>query len=238
MDINIFLVCYNESILLPHAIKHYKKYLPSCKITICDNKSTDNSVEIAKSFGCNIITWDTNNKIDDFLLKDLKNNCWKNIEKGWIIMADMDEFLCVTENELLKEYKLGTSILTIQGLNMIGESYYEDLSDIDLQEIEKYVIYDAESKNLCFLRENINDMNYNLGAHSCNPKGKIIYSKNTYINKHMAILGIKFLVNKMLRRYERSHDMRKQQIAVHYTNDIDKIIIDYLNSLNTCKYLS
>jgi hypothetical protein len=237
MNINIFLLCYNESVLLPHTIKHYKKYLPSCIITIYDNESTDNSVEIAKSFGCNVISWSSNNMINDFKYLKIKNNRWKHIQTGWIIVADMDEFLCVTETELLEEMNKGTTILQIEGKNMIGESNTLDLTDIDLQEIKKYIDHPPENKNLCFLREKIYQMNYNLGAHTCNPTGNIKYSSKIYINKHMSILGLNFLINKHVKSFERAGKMQKLGLAVHYTNNIEKIIQIYNDSIVKCKYL-
>jgi hypothetical protein len=237
MDINVFLLCYNESSLIQHTIKHYKKYLPSCKITIYDNESTDNSVEIAKKLGCSVISWNSNNIIDDFKYIEIKNNCWKSIEKGWIIMADMDEFLCVTEQDLMKEMESGVSILNIKGYDMIGESKTVDLSDIDLQNIKKYVYNNYESKKLCFLREKINEINYICGAHVCNPEGNIVYSSNVYINKHMSYLGLNFLKKKFIERYKRAESMRKHGMAIHYTSDINKIKNLYTNCINNCKNL-
>jgi glycosyltransferase involved in cell wall biosynthesis len=237
MDINIFLLCYNESALLPHTVNHYKKYLPNCKITIFDNESTDNSVEIAEKLGCNVFKFSTNKIHDEDLQINLRNSIWKKCTSGWIIMADMDEFLCVTEIELKKEMELGTSILRVDGYEMIGESETIDLSDIDLQQINKYVKNSMESKNLCFLREAIVDMNYGPGSHSCNPKGDIVYSSNVYINKHMSILGLNFLTNKLTKRYERNEKMRLKGWNIHYTQDIEKIKNIYKTSINNCNIL-
>jgi hypothetical protein len=236
MDINIFLLCFNESVLLPHTIKHYKKYLPSCKITIYDNESTDESVKIAKDLGCSVISWNSNNCIDDFKYLEIKNNCWKNVEKGWIIIADMDEFLCVTEDDLNNELKLGTTILSIKGYDMIGESDTLDLSDIDLQEIKKGVKNHFESKKLCFLRDKIEKINYTPGAHYCFPQGEIIqYSSTIYINKHMSSLGLKFITNKNIARFERSKKMRSiYNLATHYLNNIIEIEEIYKRQLNNC----
>jgi hypothetical protein len=239
MDINVFLLCFNESVLLPYTVKHYKKYLPSCKITIYDNESTDNSVEIAKELGCSIISWSSNDMIDDFKYKEIKNNCWKSIKKGWVIMADMDEFLCVSEDDLMKEMNLGTTILNVKGCDMLGESKTFDLSDIDLQNIKKYIDNHYENKKLCFLRENITEMNYECGAHCCNPQGynDIKYSSNMYINKHMSFLGLIFFTNKYIERYKRAANMRKHGMAVHYTQDIVAIENIYRNNFNSCKLL-
>jgi len=237
MDISIFILCYNEEVLLPHTISHYKRYLPNCKITIYDNESTDRSVELAKSLGCNIISWSSNNHIDDYKYKDIKNNCWKSVTSGWIIVADMDEFVCVTEEELIEEYTRGTSILTIDGINMIGESKTIDLDDINLQDICKYKNNNWEYKQLCFLREKIVEMNYSLGCHNSNPSGQIVYSSRIYLNKHMEYLGLDYLKNKIQKRYERSEKMRKKGIALHYTNNLNTIRKRYVDELDNCNHL-
>jgi len=237
MDINIFLLCFNESALLPHTVNHYKKYLPSCKITIYDNESTDNSVEIAKNLGCNVFSFSSNNIHDEDLQIELRNSIWKNCNSGWIIVADMDEFLCVTETELMKEMKLGTTILQIHGYDMIGESETIDLTDIDLQKINKYIKNHLEGKNLCFLREKIIDMNYGAGSHTCEPSGNLVYSSKVYINKHMSTLGLNFLINKQIKRYERNEKMRLKGWNIHYTQDIDKIKEMYKKSIDNCNII-
>ena len=238
MDINIFLLCFNESSIIPHTVKHYKKYLPSCKITIYDNESTDNSVKIAKELGCFVESWNSNNIHDEDLQINLRNTIWKNCKDGWIIMADMDEFLCVTEDELKKEILSGVTILNIEGYEMFGESETLNLSDIDLQEIKKYTSNNYESKNLCFLRESIIDMNYGPGSHTCNPDGKIVYSSNVYINKHMNFLGMPYLKNKYIERFNRNEKMRKKGWNYHYTQDINKIENLYFDNLNNSKLLN
>lgn len=235
LQINIFLLCYNESVLLPHTVKHYKKYLPSCTITIYDNMSTDNSVEIAKLLGCNVISWDSDNIINDYKYRYIKNNCWKNIDKGWIIMADMDEWLCITEDLLIKEQEQGTTILSIKGIDMIGESQTLDLNDICLNDIKKYVDNNDENKQLCFNKDYISEMNYILGAHWSEPIGIVKYSTKFYYNKHMCNLGLPFIINKMEKRYERSTLMRKDGLALHYINDREKITCDYNNKLYKSK---
>ena len=235
MNIHIFLLCYNESVLLPHTVNHYKKYLPNCSITIYDNESTDDSVQIAQELGCNIVSWDSQNCIDDFKYKEIKNNCWKSVDSGWIIMADMDEFLCITEEELQLEMNAGVTMLTTIGYDMIGESTTLDLSDIHLQDIKKYVVNPYESKKLCFLRPDIQEINYECGAHTCNPIGNVIYSSTVYINKHMSSLGLPFLTNKLTERYKRAGKMREHGMAFHYKSDKEEIETMYSSLLSSCK---
>lgn len=235
MSIHVFLLCYNEAPLLPHIVKHYRTYLPSCQITVYDNESTDHSVELARALGCSVVSWSSENRLDEFKQVHLRNTVWNDISSGWIIMADMDECVCVTEQQLHEEKERGVSILNIAGKDMIGESMTLDLSDIDLSSIRKYVDDPWESKHLCFLREKITEMNYGFGSHQCNPVGDIVYSSTTYINKHMSHLGLAFITHKSACRFVRAEEMRKQDMATHYTDDAEKVKEKYMHLLENCQ---
>jgi hypothetical protein len=76
-------------------------------------------------------------------------------------------------------------------------------------------------------------MNYAPGSHSCKPIGKIKYSSNLYINKHMQYMGLKFITNKHVERHKRNELMRKKNWNIHYTNDVNIIKRNYLHALES-----
>lgn len=234
MKISIYILCYNESTLLKNTIEHYRNYLPSANIIIYDNESSDDSVNIALKLGCRVVSLNSNNEINDYKYLEIKNNCWKEINEGWIIIIDMDEWLCITEEDLLLEELKGTTILNTQGYNMIGDSENLNLDDIDLHSIVSCIEWNWESKKVCFNRNNISEINYGLGCHTINPIGNVKYSNYNYKIKHMEYLGLNFILDKFRKRFDRSHLMRSQGIACHYTDEKYKIMNNYINFTNDC----
>ena len=202
MNIYIFLLCYNESVLLPHTIAHYRSYMPNCNIIIYDNMSTDNSVSIAESLGCLVIKWKSNG-MNDFKQSEIKNTCWRNITNGWVICADMDEWLCVTDDDLYNEYLNGTTVLQIKGINIVGNSNSVLLDDVNLHRLSNGFYFIFEHKKLCFFVPEIKSVKYSTGAHRAKFTGNIKYSKKIYINKHMDLLGLPFFLNKKKNRANR-----------------------------------
>lgn len=235
MNMNIYVLCYNEEVLIEQMILHYKKYLPNCKITIYDNESTDNSVQIAKSYNCNVISWNSNNEINDYKYLEIKNNCWKSLpDNEWVLLIDMDEWLCITEEELQYEDTNGTTILNIQGYNVVGESNDIELKDIDLHNLNKACKNAAESKKLCFKKGPIKEINYELGCHNSHPIGLLNYSKKIYINKHMEFLGLPYVINKYKNRHTR---VGTNTPAIHYTNDANIVTHKYNCWYNNSEFI-
>ena len=217
---HVYLLCYNEQILLPQTIKHYRTQFPNCQITIYDNESTDNSVNISKEHGCNVVSWKSDG-INENKYLDIKNNCWKDSGSEWVIVADMDEWIGANEHDLLYEEQKGSTILMTQGYNMVGESQTEDLSDLDFFNIKKAAPSEDYSKRICFQPKHVKDINYGLGAHKCDPKGTVIFSKTAYHLKHMDYLGIPFVIKKKRDRHARNKINEGKGTGIQYTDDID-----------------
>lgn len=246
IPVHIFILCYNEELLLPHTLHHYRTHFPNAKITIYDNESTDRSREIAEKGGCRVVSWNSKNIQNEYIQQNLKNDVWKSESSfdevqidsrpdwsgpGWKIVVDMDEWLEVTEKDLAYETAEGNTILRVKGVNVMGQSQHpllEDVSETQIHQWNRVVDWKPENKNLCFHSPSIQKMNYIRGAHACNPEGeRIQYSKKIYYNKHMENLGLPFFIRKFTLRKQRNAIMHQHDINLHYTDDVSKLTERY-----------
>ena len=136
MRISIFLLCYNEEVLIEKTVRYYRERFPSSSIIIVDNRSSDRSVQLAINNKCDVLPFNSGNQQNEAILLDIRNNVWRVAETGWVIMADMDEWLEITEKELEEEEQKGTTVITTKGYNIIGNSTTYTLEDINLFELK------------------------------------------------------------------------------------------------------
>lgn len=171
LQIELFLLCYNEERMILHTLNYYSKFCS--KITIIDNESTDNTLNIVKKFDSNIeiINLYTDGEIRDDLTANIKNNCWKGSNADYVIVCDMDEFL-YDENliEKLKTAKKNNVIIpVVTGYNMISD-YFPNNYDLLITDQVKYGIRDRMfDKSIIFNPKMLIDVNYQPGCHSCAP---------------------------------------------------------------------
>lgn len=224
--ITIYLLCYNEEVLLPNTIKHYRTRFPNAKFVIVNNESTDDSVKIATEAGCEIYQWATGNISNIIKHTELKNNLWKTAETDWVIMADMDEWLEITEEQLDKESSNGVTIIRVKGIQIVADSKSLLLDDIDLHTL-KNGYYDVWfDKSVCFKRSELTEMNFTRGAHKSTPLPATSrrHSKTVYYLKHMNFLGFPWYEQKMKARYARTdYNRNKLRCSGHYSNNMGVI---------------
>ena len=208
MTIDVFAVCYNEEIILPYFLKHYKKFARN--ITIYDNMSTDNSVQIMNEHGVNVIPYDTQGKMDESTYLNIKNNCWKGSDADWVIVCDMDE-LIYHENIIEVLTNTHANHIVTEGYEMMSESLPTTEGQI-YEELKFGYFKPAYSKPCLFKPSEIKNINFTPGSHTARPTGpNIIIIKNSVIK----LLNYKYLNREVLiKKYEhykvrQSDEMKK-----------------------------
>jgi hypothetical protein len=153
--LHVFAVCFNEELLLPYFIEHYKKQ-GADYITVFDNYSTDKSKQIILDHGCQYIPYDSGGQIRDDIYLDIKNNCWKPYGSDWMIVCDIDEFLYLPKQDLST-----CDMVKSIGWDVLG-----------LPHATKGLQNPLYSKQVLFRRKNLIDINYSAGCHTCRPHFK------------------------------------------------------------------
>ncbi len=235
MSATVFLMCHNERLMIARTCDHYRRLLPGCEIVVCDNESSDGSARIASDLGCRVRSFATGDTFDEFAMLGVRNNVWKEVRSGWVVMCDMDEFMCVNARELAEEAAKGTTVLSTRGVEIVGASASPDLDDVDLARLDQGFFSEWYSKRACFRREAIVEMNYSPGCHQCRPSGRVACSEAEYPLYHMNFLGLPYLVAKYRQRYARSHAMRRHGMLIHYSDDVDEVAAKYRQRQAKCR---
>lgn len=234
VDVRINILCYNEMLVLPYTLKFYKMRFPDAIVTIFDNMSTDGSKEYALEQGCVVESFDTNESIDDYKYLYFKNEYWKTQRTGkpqWVITIDCDEWLDATVSDLIQEK---ASILNTIEYVVCGPEKVVDDSILDLRNGFKNP---HSSKRVCFRSDLIESINYNCGAHFCNPvaqSGEVELSEKLYILRHLHFFSLETTIKKHLSSSKRNAAMKAQGNATHYIDNEAGIIAHYNGHKDKC----
>jgi len=188
MNIYCFTICYNEEVILPHFLKHYSEFCD--KIFVYDDKSTDKSREIIKSFPkAVLLDYPYDDEINDEAFAKLKSNCWKEYkdECDYVIVCDDDELLYSEDIKKLIEDNKECTVFKPFGYEMVGKE--TPTPDTDITK----VIVDgvrAEHMDKCVLfSTKLDEINFSPGCHESNPVGDIMF----YHNDSLKLLHYKCL---------------------------------------------
>ena len=96
VKVDVYVLCYNEEMLVPFMLDYWAKF--ATNVYVLDNNSTDNSVQMLSQenrFNVEIISYESNNELNDSIYLELKNNAWKrSIGKcDFVVVCDFDEAL-------------------------------------------------------------------------------------------------------------------------------------------------
>ncbi len=102
LDLTLYLIVKNEKIHLPSCLESFKGIWK--KLLIVDTGSTDNTKEIAASYGARILEFQW---IDDF--SAARNFALDHVDTEWVMMVDADDTIETEDKQNLAEY-LNTEI--------------------------------------------------------------------------------------------------------------------------------
>jgi len=179
-------------------------------VIILESNSTDRTVDIARSMGGEVWTYNVSDEINDRWFMDLKNNCWKDSKADWIIIADADEFVY---HPTFERYLKATyySIIRPRFFNMYSKQFPTTQGQI-YDEIRIGVEQTSPKPKMnIFKPSHVKEMNYYPGCHEAFPTGRIRIIEDSPIKTlHYRNLGIDFVVERNLRARKRNSDLNKQ----------------------------
>lgn len=184
----IMAVCWNEEKMILKWYTWYKMRFPDAEFIIYDNESTDDSIKVAKELGIEIRTFNTDNKFDDRVHRDLKN---RDFNCGWVIFGDLDELVDINPEIIERER---CTIFRFKGFDIMEDRFRFRNPRMD--------------KSICW-NSTLVMPNFDYGAHNCRPTGEVKWSSKEYELLHYKYFSEDEYINRCLKYAERFEEWNK-----------------------------
>lgn len=96
MKLDIFTLCYNESKNIPYVVDYWKKIIDEgidLHVTVYDNHSTDNSVELLSQYDWITVKYFESDGCNDLIHQKVKDMAWRESKADLIMVCDFDEII-------------------------------------------------------------------------------------------------------------------------------------------------
>lgn len=227
--ITVYTLAFQEEVLLPSFILHYRALFPGCAIVVYSNESSDKTDKIALDSGCELRIFKTGNTLSDRTYLEIKNSCWKSALTDWVLVADVDERLFITERQLREEEAKGSTIIKSQGYNMVSDNDDQLYDPLSIRRGIRSVSYD---KIYLFNKKYIKETNYIYGCHNASPIGKIKYS-TPYQCRHFKYYNLAYMIARHAMFAKRLSDHNKKHgLGFHYTYSPEEITKEFNEARN------
>lgn len=210
MRVDVYTVCRNEIKIAHFMVDYWKSLADDVNVFVFDEMSDDGTREFLSQFGFVKIFDTPSEGLNDELHVKIKNNMWKESrgKADLVMVCDFDETISSYDTETLRKSLDvmvcgGYSILAPLSFNLVADSFPEYDGSVFMHKIVRYGVNDMEwySKAILFDPDKIDEIDYCLGAHCCNPVGDVSwYTPDNLFFIHAKWLGYDYCRDRIRNR--------------------------------------
>lgn len=192
--LHLYTFAWNEAVLVPFFLQHYRPDLGWERIIVYDHHSTDGTPDLLRvDPRVEVRTYGVPNEMSDDLMMDLRNQVWKESRGAadWVYTPDFDEFLHHHELQQFLEY-VPADIVIPTGYDMATTTLPNPAAPI-IHQVRMGQYNPQYSKPTLFRPAMVHDIRFDLGAHNCEPFGPTAEILKPYRSGNAKILHYKRL---------------------------------------------
>lgn len=114
----VLIPCYNEALTVAKVVADVKRALPTARVVVCDNNSTDDTANIAKDAGARVVTESRQGK------GNVLRTLFRNIDADCYIIIDGDDTYSVDQLPHMADMVLNEGVDMVIG-DRISTSYLQ-----------------------------------------------------------------------------------------------------------------